>query len=196
MEGSEERQERNFEKEREKKLVRRIRARDEAALGELIEAYGGLLKAIVYRQLPDRPQDREECLDDVLLAIWNHIESFDGERNSLRQWTAAVARYRAIDYQRRWLREKERRSGEELDAERLRGTEENEAIAADSVDEMLAQLPAEERILFERYYLEGVPARELAQGMNVRESWIHNKLSRGRRKLKQIWTSRNGVEGE
>ncbi|NGZ77192.1 sigma-70 family RNA polymerase sigma factor [Saccharibacillus alkalitolerans] len=180
-------------KEREEDLVRRIREKDERALRDLIDEYGGLLKAIVYRHLSGSPQDREECLDDVLLAIWNHIESFDGERNSFKQWAAAVAKYKAIDYQRRWLREKERHSGEELDTERLRSTDGADSAARSNAADMLEQLPEDERKLFERYYLEGVPAKEIAAERNVKESWIHNKLSRGRRKLKKIGMTRNGV---
>lgn len=179
---------------KEKELVDRIRRRDERALRELIDLHGALLKAIVHRHLPGSRQDREECLDDVLLAIWTHIGSFDAERNTLRQWSAAVAKYRAIDYRRRELRERGRRAGGELDPERLPGTDSDCAAAKSSVEDVLEQLPEDERRLFERYYLEGVPAREIAAGLNVRESWIHNKLSRGRRKLKNSWISRNGVQ--
>ncbi|WP_172253169.1 sigma-70 family RNA polymerase sigma factor [Saccharibacillus deserti] len=182
--------------EQEKDIVRRIREQDEQALRDLIDLHGGLLTAIVNRYLSGSRQDREECLDDVLLAIWNHIESFDTERNSLRQWTAAIAKYRAIDYRRRGLKERERHSDGELDIERLRSTDDEGLRARSDVEDVLEQLPEDERRLFERYYLEGVPAKEIAEGLDVRESWIHNKLSRGRQKLKRIWTARNEVHGE
>ncbi len=183
----------NEQQKREREIVRRLRKKDEKALRELIDLHGGLLTAIVNRHRPGSPQDREECLDDVLLAIWDHIESFDDERNSFKQWVAAVAKYKAIDYQRRWLRERERHISQELDIERLRSSEDEEAAASSYAKDVLAHLPEDERKLFERYYLEGVPAREIAEGLNVRESWIHNKLSRGRRKLKRIWGVGNGV---
>lgn len=181
---------------REQEIIRRIRKREEQALRELIDLHGGLLKAIVYRHLPGSLQDREECLDDVLLAVWNHIESFHVERNSFKQWIAAVAKYRAIDYQRRWIKERERRIGEELDPDRLNRTDERLVSAISDAEDVLSKLPEAERKLFERYYIEGVPAKELAQDMDVRESWIHNKLSRGRKKLKRLWTAGKEVHGE
>lgn len=181
---------------REQEIVQRIRKRDEQALRELIDLHGGLLKAVVYRHLPGSVQDREECLDDVLLAVWNHIESFDLERNSFKQWIAAVAKYRAIDYQRRWIKERERRTGEELDVERINDRDTVNATAISAAKDVLSQLPEDERKLFERYYIEGVPAKEIAQDMDVRESWIHNKLSRGRKKLKRLWTAGKEVHGE
>jgi len=181
---------------REQEIVQRIRKRDEQALRELIDLHGGLLKAVVYRHLPGSVQDREECLDDVLLAVWNHIESFDLERNSFKQWIAAVAKYRAIDYQRRWIKEQERRTGEELDSDRISRTDEGAATAISDAEDVLSKLPEDERKLFERYYIEGVPTKELAKDMDVRESWIHNKLSRGRKKLKRLWTAGKEVHGE
>lgn len=182
--------------EREQEIVKRIRKKDQQALRDLIDLHGGLLKAILYRHLPGSVQDREECLDDVLLAVWNHIESFDTERNSFKQWIAAVAKYRAIDYQRRWIKEQERRTGEELDVERISNRDRVNATAISDVEDVLSKLPEDERKLFERYYIDGVPAREIAQAMDVRESWIHNKLSRARRKLKRLWTAGKEVHGE
>ncbi|OWR28488.1 RNA polymerase subunit sigma-70 [Saccharibacillus sp. O23] len=186
----------NEQEKRERAIVRRLRKKDERALRELIDLHGGLLAVIVNRYLPGSPQDREECLDDVLLAIWDHIESFDAKRNTFRQWCAAVAKYRAIDYARRAMKERERRSSEALDAERLPSSETGFAPRGIEADEVLARLPESERRLFEQHYLEGVPVRELAEERRVRESWVHNKLSRGRRKLKKIWTARKEVHGE
>lgn len=183
----------NEQQKRERAIVRRLRKRDEKALRELIDLHGGLLAAIVNRHLPGSPQDREECLDDVLLAIWDHIESFDDKRNTFRQWCAAVAKYRAIDYARRIVKERQRRSSEELNTERLPGSETVFVVNGTNADDVLSHLPDSERRLFEQYYLEGVPVRELAEARQVRESWIHNKLSRGRQKLKKIGWTRNEV---
>lgn len=195
-EGGVRRLEQEHRDAREQEIIRRIRKREEQALRELIDLHGGLLKAIVYRHLPGSLQDREECLDDVLLAVWNHIESFHVERNSFKQWIAAVAKYRAIDYQRRWIKERERRIGEELDPDRLNRTDERLVSAISDAEDVLSKLPEDERKLFERYYIEGIPAKEIAQDMDVRESWIHNKLSRGRKKLKRLWTAGKEVHGE
>lgn len=183
----------NEQQKRERAIVRRLRKRDEKALRELIDLHGGLLTAIVDRHLPGSPQDREECLDDALLAIWHNIESFDDERNSFKQWCAAVAKYRAIDYARRIVKERQRRSTDELDTERLPGSETGFFTHVADADDVLSHLPESERRLFEQYYIEGIPVRELAEARQVQESWIHNKLSRGRQKLKKIGLTRNGV---
>lgn len=43
-----------------------------------------------------------------------------------------------------------------------------------------------ERAIFEKYYVEGVPSKEIATQFDAKDSWVHNKLSRGRKKLKRI----------
>ena len=91
----------------EENVVEAIQKRNENAIRFIIDHYGGLLSAIIKRHLPDDLGDYEECLDDVLLAAWHHIDSYDLQtRNSFKQWLAAIAKYKAIDYQRKRLAEK------------------------------------------------------------------------------------------
>jgi len=35
-----------------------------------------------------------------LLAIWDNIDSFDEDKNSFKNWVAAISKYKSIDYQR------------------------------------------------------------------------------------------------
>lgn len=53
-------------------------------------------------------------------------------------------------------------------------------------ENLLDELPELERSIFEKYYIEGFPSREIAKQFNTKESWVHNKLSRGRKKLRSI----------
>ncbi|QSF44378.1 sigma-70 family RNA polymerase sigma factor [Paenibacillus tianjinensis] len=174
----------------EENLTEQIKKRNEKAITFIIQRYGGLLSAIIKRHVQFNQQEYEECLDDVLLAVWYNIDAFDGRKNTFKQWIAAIAKYRAIDYQRRLIRTTQITSN----------TEYNDAFhsnphtqAQHELTDILAGLSAADRELFEQYYLQGVPSRELAQQLNVQESWIHNKLSCGRKKLKQLFISKSEV---
>ena len=46
-------------------------------------------------------------MNDVLLSIWEHAASFDEKKNSFKNWAAAIARYEAIDYLRKYKRDLE-----------------------------------------------------------------------------------------
>lgn len=175
----------------ENNVVQHIQKKNEKAISFIINQYGGLLAAIIKRHLNFDQQDYEECLDDVLLSIWNNIHSFDPARNSFKQWIAAIAKYKAIDYQRRQITIKNRQfSVPEINESMVKAKQTAEKIR---VDELLDQLPVSERKIFEKYYLEGTPSSEIAKEFNAEESWVYNKLSRGRKKLKRFLLQKNEV---
>ncbi len=180
-----------FLKITEENVVQQIQQRNEKSITFIIQTYGGLLSAIIKRYVYSNQQDYEECLDDVLLAIWFHIDSFDPSKNTFKQWIAAIAKYRAIDYQRKNARNQQQTVCTEINDHLYQ--EQRKSNDFLDVQELLSELSATERNIFEKYYLEGVPSREIASHLNVKESWIHNKLSRGRKKLKQIFIFKNGV---
>ncbi|REK74279.1 sigma-70 family RNA polymerase sigma factor [Paenibacillus paeoniae] len=168
----------------EDNVVKHIKKRNERALAFIVKTYGGLLAAIIKRHVQFNEQEYEECLDDVLLAIWHHIDAFDEERNTFKQWIAAIAKHRAIDYQRKMSRR--RQHVVTADITDVLYHKHPEATPSHDVEDVLEQLSDTERVVFQKYYLEGVPSHEMAQQLNVKESWIHNKLSRGRSKLRDI----------
>ncbi len=45
------------------------------------------------------------------------------------------------------------------------------------MESILNELSGVEKTIFQSYYVEGVPAREIATQFKARESWVHNKLS-------------------
>ena len=173
----------------EENVVPQIKKRNEKSIRFIIQTYGGLLNAIIKKYVYSNQQDYEECLDDVLLAIWYHIDSFDQSKSTFKQWIVAIAKYRAIDYQRKNVRIQQHTVRTETNCLYQEQRKLNDSL---DVQEILSELSATERDIFEKYYLEGVPSREIAFRLNVKESWIHNKLSRGRKKLKQIYV-KNGV---
>ncbi|MFC3212657.1 sigma-70 family RNA polymerase sigma factor [Planomicrobium okeanokoites] len=168
----------------EENVVEQLKMKNEEALPYLLQVYGGLLKAIIQRYLKGNPQDMEECLSDILVAVWFHIDSFDATKNTFKQWIAAIAKYRAIDYLRKINKSQKGLSQFALDE----NTPEQQISQQPLFDmqSILNGLTDVEREIFEKYYVKGVPSKEIADDFHARESWVHNKLSRGRRKLKTI----------
>ena len=77
----------------EKNYIQQLQLHNEEALIYVIDMYGGLLKAVIRKHLFTMPQKQEECMNDVLLSIWEHAASFDDKKNSFKNWAAAIARY-------------------------------------------------------------------------------------------------------
>lgn len=53
-------------------FVKELRRGNEKALLYVIDEYGGLLRSVIRRKLFSLPDRQEECMNDVLLGIWNH----------------------------------------------------------------------------------------------------------------------------
>ncbi|ATP39861.1 RNA polymerase subunit sigma-70 [Solibacillus sp. R5-41] len=165
-------------------VVQLIKSKNEKTIGYLIKTYGGLLNGIIRRYLIGNEQDIEECFADVLVSIWFHIDSFDGTKNEFKQWIAAIAKYRAIDYIRKSEKTKQYVSNFEFDERSL--SQPNSKSNELDLPSLLNELNDTERAIFEKYYVEGVPTEEIASEFRAKQSWVHNKLSRGRKKLKTI----------
>ena len=132
---------------------------------------------------------QEDCENDVLLSVWRNIDRFDPEKNSLKNWLGAVAKYRAINYKRKYIREL---SGKELteditdgmaaDAELLKQETRSDIIS------LLDGLGDTDREIFIRRYIMEQGVGEIAAEKSQKPSWIYNRLSRGRKILRTKWS--------
>jgi RNA polymerase sigma-70 factor (ECF subfamily) len=167
----------------EQNVVQQIKYKNEDSISYVLQSYGGLLNTIIRKYLQGNQQDIEECLADVLVSIWFHINSFDSTKNEFKQWIAAIAKYRAIDYVRRSEKSKQYISKFELEEASSQSISKQSEF---DITYLFNKLNSTERSIFEKYYVEGVSSKEIANEFQAKESWVHNKLSRGRKKLKTI----------
>lgn len=158
-------------------------AKKEKGLELLIDQYGGLITAIARKHLGTLKSYEEECVNDVLLAVWHHIDRFDSEKNTFKNWVAAVAKYKAIDYQRKYIKTQH----ESLSEAGMGETSEVHNIQTNDVEELLGHLSKGDRELFKAYYLQEIELKQIAQKQQTTISNLYNRLSRGRKKLKAIF---------
>lgn len=157
-------------------IVACITRKKEKGLELLIDQYGGLITAIVRKHLGTLKSYEEECVNDVLLAVWHHINRFDSEKNTFKNWVAAVAKYKAIDYQRKYIKTQHEALGEAEFDEKAGGN-----VQADDVEELLGHLNEGDHELFKAYYLQEVELKQIAKKQKTTISNLYNRLSRGRK---------------
>lgn len=162
----------------DKKLVKLLKNKDEAALIFLIENYSGLLKSVITRTLSKFSYLQEETLNDAILAIWENVSAYDDKKSSFKNWCASVARYKAIDAIRR---EVKHNSCVELD-ERIPAYKDNEFDKL-LVKEVFNYLSDEDRKLFEAIFLDGLSYDELSKELKVSKNALYSRVKRGREKL-------------
>lgn len=167
--------------------ISKLRRHNEKALEFVVREYGGLVKAAVYKNLSGMPEEIEECMDDVFLDVWNNIDRFDESKGSFRNWITAIARFRSIDYLRRYSR---RRSEEDISEYENKLANDNmlEIInedISDSTEKLLGGLSDEDRDIILRYYWDDENVEKIADDYGVSSSSIYSRMSRARRRLKQ-----------
>ena len=89
-------QPKRLSQEAERTLVRRLKARDERALGELYDVLAPWVLGLACRILHDEAE-AEEVVSDVFAQVWRHVHRHDAGRGPLVPWILAIARNRAED---------------------------------------------------------------------------------------------------
>lgn len=179
----------------EHNYIRQLQLHNEKALLYVIDEYGGLLMSIIRKLLFSVPHRQEECFNDVLLKIWQNISDFDESKNTFKNWAAAIARYRSIDYLRQYKREVETMDIEDAvivkEDRMLVGMIEREI--SEEVEMMLDSLKPIDRELFLRLYVEEQPIERVSRETGMKKEVIYNHLSRGKRKLRREFPMERGV---
>ena len=165
-------------------------ARDQVAITATENKYRRYLYSVSYNILKD-PQDSEECINDLYLALWNSIppqrpSSFKGYMTVLIRRTATNL-HRKKKRQRRIPDEMET-SLSELDFLLNSGDSTEQTVEANqltrSIDHFLGEIGKEERALFvSRYYL-CLSIEDIARAMGTNKKIVYRKLDHIRKKLK------------
>ncbi len=176
----------------EASLRRRLIARDEQALVELIEVASSWLLGVTQAMLSD-PDEAEEVVLEVFASAWERIGHLGNEHDALMPWLLRIARNRAIDRlrrRRRWRLKVERAAAQgELPPDRVRATEIDEAATPgwhihESVHAALEALPAEQRAAVRLAYFQGLTHAEIAKELSIPMGTVKTRLRLGFDKLR------------
>lgn len=87
-------------------LALRLHERDPEALEALISRYSREIFYFIRLVLDGIgvAQDAEECVNDLFVAVWQEIDTFDANRGTLHTWLTMRAKYIALDRRRQLCR--------------------------------------------------------------------------------------------
>ncbi|GKU27427.1 DNA-directed RNA polymerase sigma-70 factor [Clostridium folliculivorans] len=167
-----------------------IEKRNEKGMELLIDEYAPLIKAIVKKHLFNLAQYHEECINDVYIGIWNNIASFNKDMNILKNWIAAIAKYKAIDYKRKYLKTLEYIDLTEIDLESAFSIEEEvlKDEMEQEVEELLKNLSPLDKQLFIKLFVKEESIKEVSEEFNIKPSVVYNRISRGKTKLRNLFS--------
>ena len=176
---------RAMDKKTEIALAERLMARDESALRELIDLYGGTVLGIARRVVAE-PSFAEEVAQDAFVALWRRPGAFDPARGSLQSFLVGIARNKAIDLVRR--EESVRRRADVLMAEAATApatTTMDRVHDVADIQQAMARLPEVQRQAISLAYFGGRTYREVASELGIPEGTATTRLRDALIKLRQ-----------
>jgi RNA polymerase sigma-70 factor (ECF subfamily) len=178
-------------------LLAKLKAGDESALGELVDAYGTKVYQLAFRYLKNK-EDAEEIAQDVLFKVFRKVGSFRGD-SALSSWiyritfNAAMSRLRTADYQNTHPQASLETEFVSTDGERLPSLRNEPADWSGMADEQVLRsqlrrrvmqavlaLPAIYRAPVILRDIQGLSTEEASARLRVKDQTLKSRLHRGR----------------
>jgi RNA polymerase sigma-70 factor (ECF subfamily) len=147
-------------------------------LGEL----AAHLRSFLRRRLAGLPEEIEDLVQELLLAIHNHRHTYDPEQ-PLTAWVLAIARYKLIDLLRRRSRTDVLHDPLDEEEELFATVDTEAAEARYDVAKLLRGLPDRQRLPILYVKIEGGSVADTAKRTGMSESAVKVGIHRGLKAL-------------
>lgn len=182
----------------EENFIEQLKKKNEKALVYVLDNYGWILKTVIKKHLMSLPDYYEECMNDCLMGIWENISYYNRKKSSFKNWAGGIAKYKSLNYVRKYLKDLENQSIENViisaEDNALKGILEKEISR--ETEEMLRSLQEEDREIFIKLYFEDKNMDEISDSMGLSKSVIYNRLSRGKKKIREALSIKGGSGNE
>lgn len=170
----------------EQSLIKRLRDGDKVAAREFYALYADYLAGICARYIADE-EDQKDVFQDAFVHILTHINDFQYRGSgSLQAWATKVM----VNTSLKFLRTQQRHEFVSLDSDLTDEPEEDDPpvsdIPPDVVQQMLSQLPAGYRTVFNLYVFEGKSHKEIAKLLDIKENSSASQLHRAKNLLAKM----------
>lgn len=184
--------------ERTRNLLPHVAGGDQAAVGLVIERYGGLIATLANRYCKN-PQDAEDAIQEVFVELWKNAWRFRPTKGAEVTFVAMIARRRLVDLNRR----RRDRPVVDVDVDSLPTTSFNNFANLGNVDgnaelaeqvetaaAFLKTLPGKQRKVILRAIYGGLSHSEVAKEtglpLGTVKTWIRQGLRKLRKELDRI----------
>jgi RNA polymerase sigma-70 factor, ECF subfamily len=153
-------------------------AGDSSAYHSFLKELSAHLRAFLRKRLVNLPEEVEDLVQELLLAIHNQRHTYDASQ-PITAWTYAIARYKLVDLLRR--RSRKELLNDPLDEEDdLLATSDSEAAdARRDLGKLLARLPDRQRLPIIHMKIEGLSVAETARLTGMSQSAVKVGVHRG-----------------
>ncbi len=172
----------------EDNFIEELKRKNPKALEYIIDVYGNLIKGIIVKTLYSTPDKGlvEECMSDVLMAIWLNSHKFAGDNLKFRSWIGAISKFKAVDYYRKYGK----KESHELIDEVITDGKSAEDYYIDEMNnnklvKIIENMDEPDKTIFIMKFLLGEKSKSISEALKLSVSNIDTRISRGREKIRR-----------
>lgn len=174
---------------RDAELLELLRGSPEKGLKALMLQYGGLVYAVVKRNLSGAAvcsSDLEACAADVFSEFYMDLDKYDPSKGSLKAWLCVIARHNAVDAARRNTNTLPLDEALEAvsDGASVENDLERRELRRAVLDEVKSLDEPDREILLRKFYL-GESSKKIAARLGMSVSNVNTRTSRAVEKLRK-----------
>ncbi len=181
----------------EVELVRRVKAGDCQAFGEVVSLFQRRVFSMLYR-LVRSSEDVEDLAQEVFFKVYRSFDSYDA-KSPLENWIGRITVNHAYDYLRRqrarnfpsrWpsLDEVNREVEEYVTGwSESRPNAEGSLVLKDLAGKLLERVPKKDRILLTLKEVEGFSVEEIGNFLDLKPATVKVQLLRARRRMAECY---------
>lgn len=171
--------------EKVNEIIERMKAKDFVGLELLIESFSfSILSAI--HQILNRPEDKasvDDVANQTFYKVWKNASQYDPNKGAFTTWISTIAKRTSLDYKKKDIQQRQL-----LPLDNLLDDEQAQVSVPFEQETFLSlidQLKEEDQQIFLSYYYYNEDAKQIAKHLNLSPEIIYNRLSRGKKKLKE-----------
>lgn len=178
------------------RLLHMIAAQNEEAMASFYDETSARVYGLALRIIGD-PADAEEVTLDVYTQVWRSAASYNSEKGSPLAWLMMMTRSRALDRMRSRrtafveTTEVENLISRDGDPESMVGSTQRVRF----LNELMAELPFEQRVLIEKVFFHGMTQAQLANSLGLPLGTVKSRIRFGMNKLRMLVTGKLQVQG-
>ncbi len=176
------------------KLLKKLKKKQRNSLETAIKIYTPYISVILFNMAGNRlpPEDIEEIVSDVFIALWRNAEHVDLEKGTIRSYIGTIAKNLA--------KKKLKKQVDYISIEDIEIPDKNDleiSFDKNNFNEFLwksvMNLGEPDSEIFVRYYKYGEKIKDISKTMGINISTVKTKLSRGKQKLKKVISDTEGL---
>lgn len=176
--------------EQEEFLIKKVISGDQHAFREIVDNHKNYIFSIIFNIVKNR-QEAENISQETFLAVYSSLKNYQGK--SFKSWIGRIAVHKSIDWVRKKKREREgllaylqnvestQEIGPSLEERILKEEEMNK------LNDVLLQLPMKYRMILEKYFVQSMSYKEIAEVENISVRTVESRLYRGKKLLREGW---------